>query len=78
MTLFRIILGDFNFLELQEANRILGPPYFIIFVVIMFFFLLNIFLAIINETYADVTDEGGLKSKYTMFDHFKAVSFPLR
>ena len=28
-TLFRIILGDFNFHQLEDANRTLGPLFFI-------------------------------------------------
>uniref|UniRef100_A0A8D0WWM6 Polycystin 2 like 2, transient receptor potential cation channel n=2 Tax=Sus scrofa TaxID=9823 RepID=A0A8D0WWM6_PIG len=51
---FRIILGDFNFAGIQQANRILGPIYFITFIFFVFFVLLNMFLAIINDTYAEV------------------------
>ncbi|XP_038625104.1 polycystin-2 isoform X2 [Tachyglossus aculeatus] len=53
-TQFRIILGDFNFTEIEEANRVLGPIYFTTFVFFMFFILLNMFLAIINDTYSEV------------------------
>lgn len=37
---FRIILGDFNFAGIQQANRILGPIYFITFIFFVFFVLL--------------------------------------
>ncbi|NXI72724.1 PK2L2 protein, partial [Anseranas semipalmata] len=50
---FRIVLGDFNF-ETIEVNSILGPIYFISFVFCVFFVLLNMFLAIINDTYSEV------------------------
>uniref|UniRef100_A0A8B9PNQ1 Polycystin 2 like 2, transient receptor potential cation channel n=1 Tax=Apteryx owenii TaxID=8824 RepID=A0A8B9PNQ1_APTOW len=53
-TQFRIILGDFNFATIEEANSILGPIYFITFVFCVFFVLLNMFLAIINDTYSEV------------------------
>ncbi|XP_019390278.1 PREDICTED: polycystic kidney disease 2-like 2 protein [Crocodylus porosus] len=53
-TQFRIVLGDFNFAVIEEANRILGPIYFITFVFFVFFVLLNMFLAIINDTYTEV------------------------
>nr|XP_028573960.1 polycystic kidney disease 2-like 2 protein isoform X3 [Podarcis muralis] len=53
-TQFRIVLGDFNFAEIEHANRILGPIYFITFVFFVFFVLLNMFLAIINDTYSEV------------------------
>ncbi|NXJ13135.1 PK2L2 protein, partial [Odontophorus gujanensis] len=50
---FRIVLGDFNF-ENLEVNSILGPIYYISFVFFVFFILLNVFLAIINDTYSEV------------------------
>jgi polycystin 2 len=53
-TLLRTILGDFDYLAIEETNRVLGPIYFISYVFIVFFVLLNMFLAIINETYTDV------------------------
>ncbi|KAM6123058.1 polycystin-2-like protein 2 [Phoenicopterus ruber ruber] len=53
-TQFRIVLGDFNFETIEAANRILGPVYFITFVFFVFFVLLNMFLAIINDTYSEV------------------------
>ncbi|XP_001370448.2 polycystin-2 [Monodelphis domestica] len=56
-TQFRIILGDFNFTELEEANRVLGPIYFTTFVFFMLFILLNMFLAIINDTYSEVKSD---------------------
>lgn len=39
-TQFRILLGDINFAEIEEANRVLGPIYFTTFVFFMFFILL--------------------------------------
>lgn len=56
-TLFRLILGDFDFQALQKANRVLGPAYFILYVFFVFFVLLNMFIAIINDTYAVVKAE---------------------
>ncbi|XP_009639527.1 polycystic kidney disease 2-like 2 protein [Egretta garzetta] len=53
-TQFRIVLGDFDFETIEAANRILGPIYFITFVFFVFFVLLNMFLAIINDTYSEV------------------------
>ncbi|XP_029453870.1 polycystin-2 [Rhinatrema bivittatum] len=68
-TQFRIILGDFNFTEVEEANRILGPIYFTSFVFFMFFILLNMFLAIINDTYAEVkTDLAQQKNEMELAD----------
>nr|XP_046257929.1 polycystic kidney disease 2-like 1 protein [Scatophagus argus] len=56
-TQFRIILGDFNYDAIDRANRILGPIYFVTYVFFVFFVLLNMFLAIINDTYTEVKEE---------------------
>ncbi|XP_043969331.1 polycystin-2 isoform X2 [Gambusia affinis] len=53
-TQFRIILGDFDFSEIKESNPVLGPVYFTTFVFFIFFILMNMFLAIINDTYSEV------------------------
>ncbi|RNA09297.1 polycystic kidney disease 2-like 1 [Brachionus plicatilis] len=56
-TLFRIILGDFDFKTLRANSPILGPIYFISFVFLGFFILLNMFMAIINQSYTEVKEE---------------------
>ncbi|TSK22687.1 Polycystic kidney disease 2-like 1 protein [Bagarius yarrelli] len=56
-TQFRIILGDFDYDAIDRANRILGPIYFFTYVFFVFFVLLNMFLAIINDTYSEVKEE---------------------
>jgi len=73
-TLFRIILGDFDFQALQQANRVLGPAYFILYVFFVFFVLLNMFLAIINDTYSEVkADLATQKNEFEMGDYFREV-----
>ncbi|XP_056903628.1 polycystic kidney disease 2-like 1 protein [Takifugu flavidus] len=56
-TQFRIILGDFDYDAIDRANRVLGPIYFVTYVFFVFFVLLNMFLAIINDTYTEVKEE---------------------
>uniref|UniRef100_UPI0037E73607 polycystin-2-like protein 1 n=1 Tax=Semicossyphus pulcher TaxID=241346 RepID=UPI0037E73607 len=56
-TQFRIILGDFDYDAIDRANRVLGPFYFVTYVFFVFFILLNMFLAIINDTYSEVKEE---------------------
>jgi len=71
-TLFRIILGDFNFHALERANSIFGPIYFISYVVLVFFILLNMFLAIINDTYSEVKADMALQeSDFEISDYIK-------
>ncbi|XP_041048078.1 polycystin-2 isoform X2 [Carcharodon carcharias] len=71
-TQFRIILGDFDFTKIEEADRILGPIYFVTFVFFIFFILLNMFLAIINDTYSEVkSDMAQQKSEMELADLIK-------
>lgn len=71
-TLFRIILGDFNFREIEDANRYLGPIFFITYVFFVFFVLINMFLAIINDTYAEVkSDLAQQENEFAIGDYFK-------
>lgn len=68
-TQFRIILGDFNFSEIEETNPVLGPIYFTTFVFFIFFILMNMFLAIINDTYSEVkADMSQQRSELEMTD----------
>jgi Polycystin cation channel len=53
-TLMRTILGDFDYLAIERANRVLGPIYFLSYIFFVFFVLLNMFLAIINDCYSEV------------------------
>ncbi|XP_077575539.1 polycystin-2 [Stigmatopora nigra] len=72
LTQFRIILGDFEFSEIEEANPVLGPVYFSTFVFFIFFILMNVFLAIINDTYSEVkADTSQQRSEMEMSDFIK-------
>ena len=69
------MLGDFDFHQIENANRILGPAFFISYVFFVFFVLLNMFLAIINDTYAEVkADIASQKSEFEIGDYLKRVS----
>ncbi|XP_047559507.1 polycystic kidney disease 2-like 1 protein isoform X1 [Lutra lutra] len=71
-TQFRIILGDFDYNAIDNANRILGPAYFVTYVFFVFLVLLNMFLAIINDTYSEVKEElAGQKDELQLSDLLK-------
>merc|ERR1719219_2003909 len=53
----RAMLGDFDFPAFQDAEKHLCPLFFIFYIFIVFFILLNMFLAIINDTYSEVKGE---------------------
>ena len=74
-SLFNIILGDFDFVELQMADGLFGPAFFILYIFFMFFIVMNLFLAIINENYLIVKDEAlrELRAQYTLVDYVKQV-----
>ena len=57
VTQFSMTLGDFDFEALVMANPLLGPLYFFSFVGMNVFILMNVFLAIINDSYAEVQEE---------------------
>ena len=68
--LFRTVLGDFDFIGLQTASPVLGPIYFISYIFFVFFVLINMFLAIINDTYSGVKSDlttDGLDAHFTAF-----------
>lgn len=74
-TLFRIVLGDFDFIALQTAHRVLGPLFFVLYVFFIYFVLINMFLAIISDTYTDVKDElAEQKGNMEITDYLKQVS----
>ncbi|TGZ63352.1 hypothetical protein CRM22_006965 [Opisthorchis felineus] len=56
-TLFRIMVGDIDFVALRRANFFLGPLFFVVFIFFAVFVLLNMFLAIVNDAYASVKED---------------------
>lgn len=68
-SMFRGVLGDLDFDTLWDNNRFMGPLFFISFVVLFVFILLNMFLAIIDEAYTHVT------SKYAHVETKETLAF---
>lgn len=72
-TLFRIILGDFDFVTLRANFPITGPLFFMSFVFIGFFILLNMFMAIINQSYQKVKEDmENSQPEFMLSDYLKA------
>jgi hypothetical protein len=70
-TLMRSLLGDFDFLRLQNANLYLGPILFIIFVVLAVFVVLNMLIAIISDAYMEVEEEIKSRPKVDLMEDVK-------
>ena len=62
-TLFNIVMGAFDFEVIRENNRILGPIIFFSFMMIMVMILLNVFLTILMDSYAEVQEDEQLASE---------------
>jgi hypothetical protein len=48
-----LVLGSFDFKGLENVSPIMGPMFFVSYVVVCLFVLLNMFLAIINNAYSN-------------------------
>ncbi|EDO48597.1 predicted protein, partial [Nematostella vectensis] len=53
-----VLGGDMHFFELQDINRILGPAFAFVYMLSMNMILLNMFLAILNDSYEETKFEG--------------------
>lgn len=53
--------GDLLYHDLQSSNRIIGPVYLFAFMLSMSFILINMFVAILNESYESVKEMSGGK-----------------
>ncbi|XP_012159700.1 polycystic kidney disease 2-like 2 protein [Ceratitis capitata] len=53
-SVMRMVLSDFDYVGVEQANRVLGPIYFFSFILIVYFILINMFLAIIFDTFHDI------------------------
>ena len=54
MSLFRALLGDFDYTSIEEADRVVGPILFTVFIFLVVFVLLNMFIAILTVTRHDI------------------------
>ncbi len=48
------MLGKFDYMAFQHANRVLGPLFVVTYIALVYVILLNMFLAIINDAYHKV------------------------
>ena len=76
-TQISLLLGKFNFYEYQDTNRVIGPIFFLLYIIMVNWILLNMFLSIINDSYEVVSS--GLKEQSNdyeivdfVMDQFKA------
>jgi hypothetical protein len=56
-SLLRMAVGDFDYDELESSQNLLGPAMFFLYIVLVFFVLMSMFIALISEAYDDARDE---------------------
>ena len=75
-TIFLVLLGEFDYDEMKEVNSTFAFIYFVVYVLFMFFIVLNIFIAILNDAYTVVHtnqqwQEDLQKKKMTLREKFE-------
>ncbi|ELT88584.1 hypothetical protein CAPTEDRAFT_89348 [Capitella teleta] len=69
-TLFSMMLMNFSFDDLQKADPILGPAFFLLYVVVLAFVVINVLVSILNESYNKVKVDGiETETDYKMVDY---------
>jgi len=54
-SIFRLILSDFDYKHLKQISPQVAPVFFYSYSIILFFVMLNMFIAIINDAFKDVS-----------------------
>ena len=57
LSLLRMSVGDFDYDELSDSHYWVGPAFFWFYIVLMFFILMSVFIALISEGYEEARDE---------------------
>ena len=53
-----MLLGEFSYEDMEErGNRVLAPVYFGLYMILVFFVLTNMFVAIVTDAYAIVHEQ---------------------
>eukprot|EP00754_Rhynchopus_humris_P006847 Rhum_TRINITY_DN13235_c0_g1::Rhum_TRINITY_DN13235_c0_g1_i1::g.58348::m.58348 len=80
MSLFRMLLGEFDYAALEKSNRVLAPLFFTFYNVLVLFVLSNMFIAIVSGAYAVAITEASsgdefLSSSLRLFFNNLIVQF---
>lgn len=74
-TVMGFLLGDFNFQEIETTKPIYGRMWFILLVLFGSFYIMNIFLAIIMDTYSNVRADIMLQNQEYQIVEFMVNKF---
>ena len=69
-TQFSMTLGDFDFEDLMSVSPVFGSLYFFAFIGLNVIVFMNIFVAIINDSYAEVQEESAeMENEFELVDY---------
>ena len=57
LSLLRMCVGDFDYQALEDSHYIIGPLMFWVFIVLVFFILMSVFIALIAQAYEDARED---------------------
>lgn len=67
--MYKLSTGVFNWSEFHDSNKFFGPLFFVSFMLIINFILINMFLSIVNDAFAVVKHEHiHLSNDYELMD----------
>ena len=67
-----MLVGDFNFDELNNASPYIAPVFFISYMMLVYITLINVFIAILNEYYNVAQEE---KRGYSRTNRYTVLPF---
>jgi hypothetical protein len=71
LTLFRILFGGVDYSDLRTTNRHVSAVLYIAYVIIGFFLVLNMFLAVTKDTFSDVIEDQSIGNEPIIIEIFK-------
>ena len=70
-SLFNTIMGGFDFMALEESDKVLGPIFFFSFMMSMVMILMNVFLAILMDSFVEACEEDLQSTERECLDYFE-------
>uniref|UniRef100_A0A914YEP7 Polycystin cation channel PKD1/PKD2 domain-containing protein n=1 Tax=Panagrolaimus superbus TaxID=310955 RepID=A0A914YEP7_9BILA len=74
--LLRIIMGDLDYDSMKRSFPVLTPILIVCYVFVIFFVMLNMYLAVVSDAYATVVEEG-LDERFIMSEFFSDAYYRL-
>eukprot|EP01052_Picozoa_sp_SAG31_P001714 SAG31_NODE_58_length_29669_cov_20.244978_5_plen_138_part_00 len=57
LSLLRMCVGDFDYEQLESSHYVVGPLLFWIFIILVFFILMSVFIALISQAYDEARED---------------------